>query len=75
MSNAAGVRHIANNVDGYIAKYGDDVIGRMVADGARNTSDDEINRTLSPCVCGPMLIAIAHEMRSRGILDLTKFDA
>ncbi len=53
-----------------IALYGDQLLGRMIADGARDTSDAEIERTLAGCVCGPMLVALAKEMRSRGLLVL-----
>lgn len=57
-------------VDGAIAKYGEQLLGRMIADGARDTSDAEIERTLAGCVCGPMLVALAKEMRARDLLVL-----
>jgi len=57
-------------VDGAIKQYGEQLLGRMVADGARDTSDAEIERTLAGCVCGPMLVVLAKEMRRRGLLVL-----
>lgn len=59
---------------GYIRKYGSAIIGRMIADGAADTSDAEIERTLGPCVCGQMLIVIATEMRRRGVLTLIELE-
>lgn len=56
--------------DDAIKQYGDQLLGRMIADGARDTSDAEIERTLAGCVCGPMLVALAKQMRSRGLLVL-----
>lgn len=58
--------------DDAIMAYGGQVIGRMVADGATDTSDAEIQRTLAGCVCGPMLVALAMEMRRRGLLVLER---
>ncbi len=58
--------------DEAIAAYGGQLVGRMIADGARDTSDAEIERTLSGCVCGPMLVALALEMRRRGLLVLDR---
>lgn len=57
-------------VDTAILEHGEALLGRMIADGAKDTSDAEIERTLGPCVCGGMLIEIAKEMRRRGLLVL-----
>lgn len=56
--------------EGFIAKYGDAVIARMAADGAVDTSDAEIERTLGSCVCGGWLPTLAKEMRRRGLLQV-----
>lgn len=58
--------------DAQIKLYGEQLLGRMIADGARDTSDAEIDRTLSGCVCGPMLVVLAKEMRRRGLLVLAR---
>ena len=58
--------------DDAIKRYGEQLLGRMIADGARDTSDAEIERTLAGCVCGPMLVALAKEMRRRGLLVLDR---
>lgn len=57
-------------VDEHLKLYGEQLLGRMIAEGARDTSDAEIDRTLSGCVCGPMLVVLAKEMRRRGLLVL-----
>lgn len=54
----------------FIEKYGDAVIGRMIADGAKDTSDSEIDRTLANCVCGGWLPTLARVMRKHGVLNL-----
>lgn len=56
--------------DDAIKQYGEQLLGRMIAEGARDVSDAEIERTLAGCVCGPMLVALALEMRRRGLLVL-----
>jgi hypothetical protein len=61
--------------DDAIKQYGEQLLGRMIADGARDTSDAEIERTLAGCVCGPMLVLLAKEMRERGLLKWTLRDA
>lgn len=45
------------------------ILGRMIVEGARSLSDAEIERTLSPCVCGPRLVEAAKRLRDRGRLD------
>lgn len=56
------------SIEGWIARYRKAVICRMTAEGATDTSDAEIERTLSPCVSGEMAIAVAKHMRARGLL-------
>lgn len=63
---------IEAHADAFISKYGGAVIGRMVAESAKDASDVEIVRTLDPCVCGPWLVTLAKVMRSRGLLLLEK---
>jgi len=63
---------IEAHADAFISKYGNAVIGRMVAEGAKDASDAEIERTLGPCVCGPWLVILAKVMRNRGLLLLGK---
>lgn len=55
----------------YAKRYGDALLGRMQAEDAKDTSDAEIERTLAPCVCGPMLVTLAQEMRALGMLNLS----
>lgn len=52
-------------------RYRNQIIGRMQAEGATDTSDSEIVRTLGPCVCGPMLVKYAQALRAVGELDLS----
>lgn len=61
---------IERNADAFIDRYGDVLIGRMLAEKAVDTSDEEIERTLMPCVCGHWLVTLAKVMRERGVLDL-----
>ncbi|EED97327.1 hypothetical protein L0Z42_29750 [Burkholderia multivorans] len=61
---------IERNADAFIAGCGAALIGRMIAEKATDTSDEEIERTLSPCVCGHWLMTLAKVMRDRGLLDL-----
>ncbi|PXX41114.1 MULTISPECIES: hypothetical protein [Burkholderia] len=63
---------IEGNADAFIGRYGDVLIGRMLAEKATNTSDKEIERTLLPCVCGHWLVTLAKIMRDRGVLGLHK---
>jgi len=41
--------------------------GRLRADGAKDTSDEELHRTLGPCVLGPYLVKVAQVMRADGV--------
>jgi hypothetical protein len=52
----------------YPMKYRDALIGRMIAAGAKDVSDAEIERTLGPCVCGPALVQWAKSLRADGHL-------
>ena len=49
------------------------IAARMYCDGARMVTDDEIDRTLAPCVAGPSLIKIAADNKPLIGLDLDKF--
>lgn len=40
--------------------------GRMMAESAVDDSDSEIERCLSPCVCGPLLVNVAKYLRDEG---------
>ncbi len=44
------------------------ICGRMVAESAVDVSDAEIVRTLSHCVCGPLLVAAARAGAAAGWL-------
>jgi hypothetical protein len=57
------------------ARWGDAIVGRMVAENAADLSDAEIERTLGPCVCGPRLIVAAKAMRDAGTLTPASLDA
>lgn len=61
--------------DAAIARYGEALKGVMIANSATSTGDAEIERTLAGCVCGPMLVLLAKEMRERGLLQWTLRDA
>lgn len=63
---------IETHADVFISKYGEAVIGRMIAYSAKDTSDAEIERTLAPCVCGNWLVTLARVMRDRNILVLSE---
>ncbi len=54
----------------YAKQWGCAIAGRMQVEGAKDTSDAEIERTLSPCVCGPRLVEVAKYMRDAGTLDI-----
>lgn len=43
------------------------IIGHMLAEDAMDFSDNEIVRTLSPCVAGKKLVEIAKVLRDKGI--------
>jgi hypothetical protein len=44
------------------------IIGRMLAEDAKDFSDSEIDRTLSPCVCGNKLVIAAKRLRDTGAI-------
>jgi hypothetical protein len=54
----------------YAKKYARAIWGRMVSEGAEDLTDATLDRCLAPCVCGPMLIATARELRDAGMLSL-----
>jgi hypothetical protein len=47
--------------------YLDDIRAKLRADYAQNDSDAELERILTPCVCGHFLVPCAKELRNRGI--------
>ena len=51
----------------YWEKYGDSIIGRMMAEGATSNSDVEISRCLSGCVAGALLMETARAAREDGL--------
>lgn len=57
------------------AKYRDAIIGRMSACNARDLSDQEIERTLGPCVCGDWLVPCAQLLRDAGKLAYSDLDS
>ena len=46
------------------------IIGKMMCEKAKDTSDQEINRTLKGCVLGHKLIIFAKMLRDSGELEL-----
>lgn len=68
-ADACAAYHRECSIERAIAEHGEALIGCMVANDAKGNSDAEIERTLAGCVCGPMLVALAKEMRARGLLD------
>jgi hypothetical protein len=48
-------------------KYLDTIRGRLNADHARDDSDAELERILTPCVCGSWLVMVAKQLRDEGI--------
>lgn len=50
------------------AELAEQIWGRMTAENAVDLSDAEIERTLAPCVCGGMLVRVAKELRTEGLL-------
>lgn len=61
--------------DAAIERYGEALKGVMIAGQAKDATNAEIERTLGGCVCGPMLVLLAKEMRERGLLKWTLRDA
>lgn len=49
-------------------RWRDAIIGRLIVEGAQDASDSELERCLSPCVCGPALIEAAKRLRDTGNL-------
>jgi hypothetical protein len=47
-------------------RYLPSIIGRMLAENAKDFSDGEIERTLSQCVLGNKLVGIAKKLRDSG---------
>lgn len=45
------------------------ITARMSAENAADLSDQEITRTLSPCVSGHRLVPIAQRLRDAGLLS------
>lgn len=55
----------------YGEKYGELIRGRLKAEGIVDTSDAELERALSPCVCGHWLVPVAKQLRDDGFnLDM-----
>ncbi len=50
-------------------RYLEAIADRMVAEHAIDCSDEEIERTLSPCVAGPRLLVAARLLRETGDLS------
>lgn len=50
-------------------QYLDAIAGRMIVENAKDTSDGEIYRTLSPCVGGKRLLDMATRLRDSGDLQ------
>lgn len=53
-------------------RWADAIARRMTADHARDLSDDEITRTLDPCVQGHRLVVAAKWLRTQGRLEMTQ---
>ena len=49
-------------------KYLQDIKMKLIVEMAANLSDAEINRILTPCVCGHWLVPLAKDYRDNGIL-------
>lgn len=54
----------------YAEKYRLSIIGCMRNQGAINTTDEEIERTLKDCAGSGGLIPAAKELRDLGLLDI-----
>lgn len=49
------------------ASHVDAIRGRLAAEDARNDSDAELKRCLSPCVAGKRLVPAAQLLRDEGV--------
>lgn len=70
--NSDTTRLVAQNAEWAIDEYGPAVRGVMVAGGALDTSDAEIERCIGGCVGANLLMAVALAMRTSGIDMLTE---
>lgn len=52
------------------AHYAPQIRSRLLAEGARNTSDAELERCLLPCVLGKRLLIVAKYLREEGELAM-----
>jgi hypothetical protein len=52
----------------YAQKYAEAIWGRLAADSVQAVDDESLDASLSPCVCGPMLLKAAIHLRDTGDL-------